>query len=244
MQKSILGNNVPSKSIRPPVFIQAESLNEIARLVCAMERTPLPLFAIKNGSQNMIATQLDLFAGVPVFYYSHSSEVKRFLGYRATQNGEEISLVNSPTNPVLIHAPIIDIVKLPPIFEKGLFDSLSHAKYEGPKFLSVKVKDLVALVQVASYKMLFEEPPLPIFAFPFADGEGRKKWKVGTFTRIEEYEEASIFFYLEQEEKIEQNFVRYSVGKAEASLTNRTDEHGYIFIKIIRLGESHPLIEP
>jgi hypothetical protein len=242
MQKSILGTNALGKTILPPVFVQTDSLNDLARLVCALERAPLPLFAIKEGSQNMIATQLDLFSGVPVFYYSYSNEVKRFLGYRTTQNGEEISLVNSPTNSSLVHAPIIDVVKLPSIFEKGLFDSMSHANYEGPRFLSLKVRDLVALIQVASYKMLFDEPPLPIFAIPFSDGEGKKRWKIGTFTRIEDYEEASIFFYFEQDERYEQNFVKYSISKAEASLTNRTDEHGYVFIKVIRLNESHPLV--
>lgn len=243
MQQSVLGTKFPDKEIKPPVFIETGSLNDIARLVCAMERAPFPLFAIKTGNENLIATQLDLFAGVPVFYYSFSKEVKRFLGYKTTPNGEEISLINMPTNPSLVHAPVIDVVKLPSIFEKGLSNSLSHGNYEGPKFLSLKVKDLLALVQVASYKMLYEEPPLPIFVFPSSDKNGEKGWTVGTFTRIEEYEEASVFFYYEQQERVEQNFVRYSVTKAEAVLTNRTDEHGYVFIKVIRLAEPHPLVE-
>ncbi len=242
MQKSSLGEKFAGKPIRPPVFIEVDSLNDIARLVAAGERTPFPLFAINNASDNLVATQLDLFAGVPVFYYHRWKEAKRFLGYKTTQNGEEVSLTDSPMNPALVHAPIIDVVKLPSIFEQGLSDSLAHAKYDGPRFLSLKVKDLVALVQVASYKMAYEEPPLPIFVFPFST-TGSKKWRIGTFTRIEDYEEASVFFYFEQDERIPQNFVRYSMTKAEAILTNRTDEHGYIFIKIVRLSETHPLVE-
>ena len=52
-----------------------------------------------------------------------------------------------------------------------------------------------------------------------------------------------MFFYLDQDNRIDQNFVRYSMNKAEAIPTNRTDEHGYLFIKIIRLDETHPLVE-
>jgi hypothetical protein len=243
MQTSLIGVKSFERSIKPPVFVRTESLNDIARLVCAMERTPLPLFSIRNGSSNIIATQLDLFAGVPVFYYAESNETKRFLGYRTTSNGEEVVLTSSPGNPALVHAPIIDVIELPSIFEKGLSDSLAGATYQGPKFLSLKVKDLLALIQVAPYKMLFEEPPLPIFCFPLKSEEGKLTWRIGTFTRIEDYEEASIFFFYEQENKLDQNFLRYSMNKAEALLTNRTDEHGYVYIKVVRLAESHALVE-
>jgi hypothetical protein len=228
------------KEIKPPVFIEAESLSDIARLVCALERAPLPLFAIKNSGKNMIATQLDLFLGMPVFYYSFSEDVKHFLGYRTLQNGEEVSLVDAPMNPALIHAPIIEIVKMPQVFQKGLKDIGSLKMYNGQKFLSLEVKDLVSLVKVASYKILFEEPPLPIFAFP---SQNKGKWCIGAFTRIEDYEEASIFFYYEQDSRPEQNFVKYSMNKADATMTNRTDEHGNVYIKIIRLKQTHPLVE-
>ena len=228
------------REIKPPAFIEAESLNDIARLVCALERAPLPLFSIKNSEKNMIASQLDLFLGIPVFYFAYSNEVKHFLGYRTLQNGEEVSLVDSPVNTALIHAPIIDIVKMPAIFQKGLKDAGSTRKQDGQKFLSLEVKDLMSLVKVASYKILFEEPPLPIFAFP---SQNKGKWCIGAFTRIEDYEEASIFFFYEQESKPEQNFVRYSMNKADATFTNRTDEHGYVYVKVVRLKQTHPLVE-
>jgi hypothetical protein len=226
------------KSIRPPSFIQLENLNELGRLACALERTPLPLFALDADGRKMISTQLDLFAGKPIFYYAYTEDIKPFLGYRTTANGEEVLLEEAPTNPAMVHAPIIELVKLPTIFEKGLKDSLKEKQDHGQKFLSMKVKDLVSLVKVASYKILFEEPPLPIFIFPVG-----KQWKVGSFTRIEDYEEASIFFYYELGERPELNFVKYSMTKADASFTNKTEEHGNLYVKLIRLTHSHPLVE-
>lgn len=213
-------------------------MNDLGRLACALERTPLPLFALEHDGKKMIATQLDLFAGTPIFYYAYTNEVKHFLGYRVTATGEEVILEDSPNNASMVHAPIIELVKLPQVFQKGLKESMAEKERNGQKFLSLQVKDLVSLVKVASYKILFEEPPLPIFIFPSS-----KKWRVGSFTRIEDYEEASIFFYYEEKEKPLQNFVKYSMSKADASLTNRTDEHGNFYVKLIRLAQSHPLVE-
>ncbi|MGI0080051.1 MAG: hypothetical protein ACRECH_10550 [Nitrososphaerales archaeon] len=226
------------RSINPPAFIRLEGMNDLGRLACALERTPLPLFALDHDGKKMIATQLDLFAGTPIFYYAYTNEVKHFLGYRTTANGEEVVLEDSPNNPSMVHAPVIELVKLPPVFQKGLRESGGEKERKGQKFLSLQVKDLVSLVKVATYKILFEEPPLPIFIFPSS-----KKWRIGSFTRIEDYEEASIFFYYEENEKPVQNFVRYSMTRADASLTNRTDEHGNFYVKMIRLAQTHPLVE-
>ena len=100
------------------------------------------------------------------------------------------------------------------------------------------MKDLISLVKVATYKIMFEEPPLPIFAFPTHGG-----WRIGSFARIDDFEEASLFFFFEQDSKPSENFVGYSTAKAHAYFTNRTDEHGNLFVKIIRLKSSHPLVD-
>jgi hypothetical protein len=224
----------PRKSLRPATFIELETLSDLARLACALERAPLPTFISRDGEAYRISTQLDFFVGSPVFYYAKVGDSKQFLGYRTVSASEEVSLVDVPLNPSMVYAPIIEVLKFPKEFDHGI-----GAKKASPKFLSLQVKDLMGLVKVATYKIMFEEPPLPIFAFPRDNG----KWIVGAFTRIEEFEEASIFFYYEQEMRPEANFVGYSTAKAQAFFTNRTDEHGNFFVKIIRLKEGHPLVD-
>lgn len=223
------------KKLKPATFIELESLNELARLACALERVPLPIFATKAESGYVLSTQLDFFVGSPVFYFARSSEAKQYLGYRTLSSAEEISFVDNPLNASLVYAPVIEILKFPKSFEQGLKGEI----FSGPKYLSVQVKDLLGLVKVATYKIMFEEPPLPIFAFPLKSG----KWRVGTFTRMEEQENASVFFSYEQDSRPEENFACYSSARAQASFTNRTDEHGNLFVKIIRLKGSHPLVE-
>ena len=228
------------RPVRPPAFIELDNLGELARLTCAFERAPLPIFAIKrmDGKNGyMLSTQLDLFVGSPIFYFAYSDEVKHFLAYKTTAVGEEVSLVDSPSNPALVYAPVIEIVRLPDLFQKTLEQ---REEYAGARFLPFQVKDVMSIVKVATYKVMFEEPPLPMFAFPSTKGD---KWIIGSFTRIEEYEEASIFFYYEQKEKPELNYVGYSTSRALPFFTNRTDEHGNLYVKIIRLKEMHPLVE-
>ena len=219
---------------KPARFIELQSLSDLARLTCALERAPLPTFASKLGSDYRMSTQLDFFHGSPIFYYSLSREIKQYLGYKVTMSGEEISLVDVPSNPSMLYSPIIEVIKLPKLFE-----SHSEKQHEvRHKFQSIQVKDLMSLMKVATYKMMFEEPPLPIFAFPAS-----KRWRIGTFARIEDFEEASLFFFFEQDFKPEENFVGYSTSKAQAFLTNRIDEHGNLFVKIVRLKENHPLVD-
>ena len=223
------------KNAKPATFIELESLNELARLTCALERAPLPTFANRFDSVYRLSTQLDIFNGSPVFYHSESKDAKQYLGYRTSSLGEEISMVDIPSNPSFAYSPIIEILKFPRLLESA---DESHKALKR-KYQSVQVKDLMSLVKIATYKIMFDEPPLPVFAFPTKSG----KWRVGAFARIEDFDEASLFFFYEQDSRPQENFASYSTAKAHAYLTNRTDEHGSLFVKIIRLKSSHPLVD-
>jgi hypothetical protein len=221
------------KAPKQATFVELESLNDLARLTCALERAPLPTFANGADTHYRLSSQIDFFSGSAVFYFSESSVTRQFLGYKTTSSGEEVSLVDIPSNPSFVYSPIIEIVKFPKVFQP------QHAKHKGPKYQSVELRDLASLIKIATYKVIFEEPPLPVFAFPIND----EKWRLGTFARIEDFEEASLFFYLDQYHRPAENFVGYSTSKSLAYFTNRTDEHGNMFVKVIRLKATHPLVD-
>jgi hypothetical protein len=212
-------------------FVGLGSLVELGRLACALERAPFPLFAFKHSGVVRIAAQADLFMGTPIFYFFDSDATGEFLAYRNSGDGEEVQLVSTANNASFLYAPVIRINKMPPaLTPKTDFED---------KFMSVEVQDLPSLVKVGTYKMLFEEPPLPLFAF--RNGEG---WIIGTFARIDDYEEASIFFFAKTKEEPQSGFVRYSPDKlAETSFVRKTDEHGFYYIKVVRLSEPHPLVQ-
>jgi len=177
-----------------------------------------------------IAAQADLFMGTPVFYYYDNPTVDEFLAYRTNGEGEEVQLVSSASNASYLYAPVIRVQKMPePLKEKEEFPD---------KFMAVEVENIPSLVKVGAYKTLFEEPPLPLFAFKNGDG-----WIMGTFARIDDYEEASIFFYTHAGEE-PSGFLRYSYDKiTETTYVKRTDEPGYHYIKVVKLVEPHPLVQ-
>jgi hypothetical protein len=211
-------------------YIGLDSLLDLGRLSCALERAPFPLFAFKEGKSMRIAAQADLFMGTPIFYYFDNGSVDEFLAYRITGEGEEVQFVASASNASYLYAPVIRIRRMPkPLEGKDGFQD---------KFISVEVENIPSLVKVGAYKTLFEEPPLPLFAFK--DGSG---WVLGTFARIDDYEEASIFFYTRVKEE-PSGFLRYTYDRvAETTYVKRTDEPGYHYIKVVKLMGPHPLVE-
>jgi hypothetical protein len=212
-------------------FVRLSSIVDLGRLSCALERAPFPLFSFKEGTKVRIAAQADLFMGTPIFYYCDSPEGGEFLAYRNSGEGEEVNLVPSAGNATFLYAPVIRVNKMPgPLMPRSEFPD---------RFMSVEVTDLPSLVKVGTYKMMFEEPPLPLFAFK--NGAG---WVLGTFARIDDYEEASVFFFSRAKEEPASGFVRYSPDKiSETSFVSRTDEHGYYYIKVVKLDEPHPLVQ-
>ena len=211
-------------------YIGLDSLLDLGRLSCALERAPFPLFAFKEGSATRIAAQADLFMGTPIFYYFDNGAVDEFLAYRISGEGEEVQFVNSANNASYLYAPVIRVRQMPkPLEGKEGFQD---------RFMSVEVENVPSLVKVAAYKTLFEEPPLPLFAF--REGGG---WVLGTFARIDDYEEASIFFYCRLKEE-PSGFLRYTYDRiAETIFVKRTDEPGYHYIKVVKLIGVHPLVE-
>jgi hypothetical protein len=211
-------------------FVKLDSLVELGRLSCFQERAPFPLFAITRGGSHWVAAQADLYMGVPVFYYAETKENGEFLAYKKGPDGEEVHLVDGANNASFLYAPIIKTAKLPARLDPR--DDFPN------KFMSMEVKDLQSLAKVATYKMFFEEPALPLFTFK--DGSN---WIVGTFARIDDYEEASIFFYWKSGQQPASGFIRYAADKiTDTAFTTKSEEHGYQYVKVVRLSEKHPLV--
>ena len=204
---------------------------ELGRLACALERAQLPIFMSKHGDKVRLSVQNDLFMGVPIFYYAETGAGGEFLAYKNNGETEEVLLVDAAATPSYIYSPIIHVLKLPSILE--------HKKEFHQKFLAAEVADLSSLVKLATYKMLYEEPPLPCYCF-----KNGTSWIVGSFARLDDFEEASLFFYTRVKEEPSRGFIKYSPSNlAETGFSKRADEHGFHYVKVIKLAERHPLVE-
>jgi hypothetical protein len=221
--------------LKAPCYIALASLKDFARLVCALERTPLPAFSLQLNRQEVLAVQTDIINGRPVIYYTQEdSKDGQYLAYRVSNGIEEVLLASSVDNPTYVYSPILKVEKFP----RSLTRSAKISKGSG--YTVIKLKDLSSLAKVAAYKTIYDEPPLPLFLYK----ELEDKIVLGTAMSTNDNDTISYFYYVTVEEEPKAPFLRYSSQRADQpTFLTRLDEHGYVYLKVIRLAEDHPLVK-
>jgi hypothetical protein len=220
--------------IKAPCYIALADIKSFTRLVCALERAPIPAFSLTFGGKNVLAVQLDVIDGRPVIYYVEA-EVgdAQYLAYRESNGVEEVILANSVGNPTFVYAPIIKVDEMP--------QSLARAARIDKKsgYVAIRLRDLASLAKVAAYKTVYEEAPLPLFLF-----KEQGKVILGTHMSMNDNDSFSYFYYVLLNVEPAGTFLRYASQKAEQpSFTSSLAEHGFIYLKVIRLADSHPLVK-
>ncbi len=220
--------------LKAPVYISLAGLKDFGRLVCALERAPMPTFALKVGGKQLLAAQLDIMDGRPVIYCTEADVGNaQYLAYRASGGVEEVTLTDSVGNPTFVYSPILNVEKFP----AALARAAKVQKRAG--YTVIKLKDLASLAKVAAYKTIYEEAPLPLFL-----AKEHEKTIVGTTMNVSENESLSYFYYVHLQGDPAEPFLRYASQKPEQpSFTSSLDEHGYIYLKVIRLAADHPLVK-
>jgi hypothetical protein len=222
--------------LKAPVYIPLAGLKDFGRLVCALERAPMPSFALTVGGKQVLAAQLDVMNGRPVIY---TAEVEvgnsQYLAYRVSNGVEEVVLADSVGNPTFVYSPILNVEKFPPALAKA-------AKVEkGTGYTVIKLKDMASLAKVAAYKTLYEEAPLPLF---LAKQQKKATTIIGTTMNVNENDSLSYFYYVLLESEPAEPFLRYASQRPEQpAFCTSLDEHGYIYLKVIRLAAGHPLVK-
>jgi hypothetical protein len=221
--------------IKAPCYIALANVKDFGRLVCALERTPLPAFSLQFNRHEVLAVQTDMINGRPVIYYAQEdAKDGQYLAYRVSNGIEEVLLASSVDNPTYVYSPILKVEKFPRSLAK------SARMDKGSGYTVIKLKDLSSLAKVAAYKTIYDEPPLPLFLFKERGG----KIVLGTTMSANDNETISYFYYLTLEEEPKEPFLRYSSQRIDQpTFSTRLDEHGYVYLKVIRLAADHPLVK-
>jgi hypothetical protein len=191
--------------------------------------------------EHIFAVQTDFISGRPVIYFVKSLQIKdgQYLAYRVTGGTEEVIVVDSVANPTFVYSPIINIDTFPPTLTK----TARIDKKSG--YISIKLRDLASLAKVAAYKTIYDEPPLPLFLFKEISNTKTcyGKFVIGAAMSLNESDTISYFYYILLDEEPKDPFLRFSSQKVEQpSFSNRIDEHGHIYLKLIKLADNHPLV--
>ncbi|ABK78089.1 hypothetical protein CENSYa_1467 [Cenarchaeum symbiosum A] len=174
----------------------------------------------------MLSVQMDLLKERPVIYYTPLDNKGHYICYGFKRGREESCMVDAAGDNSQIYSPVVRIKALP--------NSLRAGNGEGHKYQPIELEDLASLARL-SYG--YEETPFPVFAFPRGG-----RWFTGVFVNFSE-EGASYFCHVVLDEEPSRPFIRFSSNGAEPSFVDNISEHGYSYIKVIKLKETHPLVD-
>lgn len=234
--------------LKSPIYIKLKTLNDFARLVCSLERIPIPIYEYLYQNTDIFAAQLDTLNGHSIIYFVDNikSGENQYLSYKINNNNEEAAMVISIKDTSALYSPIIKLSTPPQSFLKPTKISAT-TKYTG-----IGLRDLFSLSKLVAFHTIYEESTLPLFLFPksekndsdLPDKEFNTKYVLGAHLSLTDSSDTSYFYYVLLEQEIEKNFMKFSLQKSDApSFSNHIDEHGYIYLKIIKLQDTHPIIK-
>ncbi len=213
-----------------PYYIQVKDITEFSRLTCAFERVPRTSFSLELGGNDIISVQMDVLKERPIIYYTTIKKGGHYLSYGFKGGKEDSDVVNTITNPMYLYSPIVRIKLLPPSLKPESSKEI-EIFYE-----PLELEDLTSLVKL-SYG--FEEAPFPLFAF-----SNSTNWLLGVFMNFNESDELSYFCHVRLNSEPTKPFLKYSSkDRMEPSFVDAINEHGYSYLKIIRLKDKHPLVK-
>ena len=213
-----------------PFYVELYDMTEFSRLVCALERIPRTCFSFTLDGKDMISVQMDVLKERPVNYYISNAKPGHYLSYGFKAAKEDCDVVNTITNPTYLYSPIIRVKSMPESLKP------EAATDSDPAYEPLELEDLASLLKL-SYG--FEESPFPLFVFP----EGTN-WLVGMFMNFNESDESSYFCHVKLDYEPTKPFLKYSSKDGiEPSFVSSINEHGYSYLKVIKLKGRHPLVK-
>ncbi|MGI0073991.1 MAG: hypothetical protein ACREA3_09280 [Nitrosotalea sp.] len=215
--------------VKLPYYIELYDMAEFSRLVCALERIPRTSFSFVLDGREVVSVQMDVLKERPVNYYVYNQKFGHYLSYGFKAGKEDYDIVNTMTNPTFIYSPIVRMKSLPESLKPDT-KTESEVMYE-----PLELEDLTSLIKL-SYG--FEESPFPLFVFT-----NGAKWLAGLFMNFNESDETSYFCHVKLDYEPKSIFLKYSSKDGtEPSFVSGINEHGYSYLKVIKLKGKHPLV--
>ncbi len=159
-----------------PIFRELGSLKDLARLSCAFERIPRPLFAMPVGSGKFaLAVHAEQLGDSPVFFYTIVDSFKPYLRYRLDGDLEEASFVDDATLAQYLHSPVLTLKVTPQSFAEAI-DADGEADSDVER---VELGDVNSLLKLGAYRYIMDESYAPLYLTKAGD-----ELHLGTFVHM------------------------------------------------------------
>lgn len=216
-----------TKTDTSPRYIEVDSQLEFARMVCALERVPRIVFKHEHDGKRVLSVQMDLLKEKPIIYYVPVSKDGQYISYGIRAGKEDCTMTDSMTDSTRLYSPIVGIKSLP--------DNLKAGNGTDVKYSPLELDDLASLVKLT---FNFEETSIPLFMFPIKD-----KHAVGVFMNFNE-DGPSYFCHVKLDTDTSKAFLKHTASNgAKPEFVDVPSGHGYSYVKIIRLKDTHPLVD-
>jgi len=210
-----------------PRYVQVNSTLEFSRLVCALERAPRVSFLHDYNGAKILSVQMDILKEKPIVYYTPLENHGHYLCYGLKGGKEESDIVDSTSDASKLYSPIIKIKSLPKTLKPG---NGTLDRYQ-----PIELEDVSSLAKLT---WGFDEVPFPLFLFPHND-----KWLLGVFMNFND-EGTSYYCHVVLNNDPDKPFLKFSSTNAtEPTFVENPSEHGFSYIKIIKLRDTHPLVD-
>ena len=210
-----------------PRYIQVYSTLEFTRLVCALERAPRVSFLHDHNGRKILSVQMDILKDKPIVYYTPLEHNGHYLCYGLKGGKENSEIVDTTSDASKIYSPIVRIKSLP--------KSLQPGNGTLDRYQPIELEDMSSLAKLT---WGFEETPFPLFLFPCGD-----KWLIGVFMNFND-EGTSYFCHVVLSSDPKKPFLKFSTTNGTLpTFVENPSEHGYSYIKIIKLKDTHPLVD-
>jgi hypothetical protein len=208
-------------------FVEVADFACFARYVCFFRENPLRVYShIFNGKK--ILSSRRVLSKSLLSFYTDTTKTGRYVSYSVRGGKEECDVVNS-TKSFSTYAPIINISSLPSSFNM-------NPKKIDDKFKPIQIGDLGSLARLTYNPESPEEPDLTLVLFP-----KKKKWIIGYITSIDLDDTVYFFNYVKLDDEPASPFLRYSVQEAKEPLFTDKFQHGFSYLPIIKLKQSHEI---
>ena len=210
-----------------PRYIQVNSTLEFSRLVCALERAPRVSFLHDYDGQKILSVQMDILKEKPIVYFTPLENIGHYLCYDLKGGKEKSEIVNTTSDTSKLYSPIVKIKSLPKTLRPG---NGTLDRYQ-----PIELEDMSSLAKLT---WGFDEIPFPLFLFPHND-----KWLIGVFMNFTD-EGTSYFCHVVLDSDPQKPFIKFSsTNGSEPIFVENPSEHGYSYVKIIKLKDTHPLVD-
>jgi hypothetical protein len=169
---------------------------------------------------------MDILKEKPIVYYTPLEDRGHYLCYGLKGGKEESDIVDSTSDASKLYSPIIRIKSLPKTLKPG---NGTLDRYQ-----PIELEDVSSLAKLT---WGFDEVPFPLFLFPH-----NEKWLLGVFMNFND-EGTSYYCHVVLNYDPEKPFLKFSsTNGTEPTFVENPSEHGYSYIKIIKLKDTHPLV--